>query len=132
TYQWSISGNGSLVGAVNNASVLVNAGSAGSYTLALQVTDTTGRVGNCTKVIPIQDLEAPVLSCPTNRTVTAAPGTCTSNVTFVVNATDNCAVANLTSVPASGSAFPFGVTTVTTTARDSSGNSSTCTFTVTV
>src|SRR6185369_13706651 len=132
TYQWSISGNGSLVGAVNNASVLVNAGSAGSYTLGLQVTDTIGRVGNCSKVVSIEDLEAPAISCPGNITVNAAPGVCTSNVTFVVNATDNCAVANLTSAPASGFAFPFGVTTVTTTVRDSSGNSSTCTFTVTV
>src|SRR5437867_8835811 len=37
TYEWSISGNGSLVGAVNTASVQVNAGAAGSYTLELQV-----------------------------------------------------------------------------------------------
>src|SRR5207248_1638003 len=47
-------------------------------------------------------------------------------------ATDNCSVTNLVSVPASGSAFPVGVTTVTNTATDSSGNSSTCSFTVTV
>ena len=62
TYQWSISGNGSLVGAVNNASVQVNAGPAGTYTLTLQVTDTTGCLGTCTKVVPIQDLEAPVIT----------------------------------------------------------------------
>jgi len=35
-------------------------------------------------------------------------------------------------VPASGSAFPAGVTTVTNTATDNSGNTSQCTFTVTV
>ena len=62
----------------------------------------------------------------------ARQGGCTSNVTFMVSATDNCAVTNVMSSPASGFAFPVGVTTVTNTARDSSGNSSTCTFTVTV
>ena len=53
-------------------------------------------------------------------------------MTFNVSATDNCAVTNVASAPPSGSAFPVGVTTVTSTARDSSGNSSSCTFTVTV
>jgi len=132
TYQWSISGYGSLAGPGNTAAVPVNAGAAGSYTLTLQVSDTTGCLGNCSKVVPIQDLEAPTITCPTNRTVNAAPGACTSNVTFTVTASDNCAVTNLTSSPASGFAFPVGVTTVTSAARDSSGNRSTCTFTVTV
>src|SRR6185369_13998068 len=132
TYQWSISGNGSLGGPSNNASVLVNAGSAGSYTLALQVTDTTGCIGNCSKVVLIEDLEAPAISRPENIMVNATPGVCTSNVTFTVIATDNCAVTNNTSSPASGFAFPLGTTIVTSTARDGSGNASTCTFTVTV
>src|SRR5207244_3840652 len=71
-------------------------------------------------------------TCPPNRTVSVAPGACASNVTFNVTATDNCTVTNVTSVPASGFAFPVGTTTVTSTARDSSGNNSQCTFTVTV
>src|SRR5262249_2721174 len=55
-----------------------------------------------------------------------------SNVTFAVSATDNCSVTNLISTPPSGSTFAVGVTTVTNIATDASGNSSTCTFTVTV
>src|SRR5258706_516464 len=50
----------------------------------------------------------------------------------MVSASDDCAVTNVTSSPASGFAFPLGTTTVTSTARDSSGNSSSCSFTVTV
>ena len=39
---------------------------------------------------------------------------------------------NLVSSAASGSTFPVGMTTVTNTATDASGNTSSCTFTVTV
>ena len=55
-----------------------------------------------------------------------------SNVTFTVSATDNCGVTNLVSSRPSGSTFPVGMTTVTNTATDASGNTSSCTFTVTV
>ncbi|HQW44935.1 MAG TPA: T9SS type A sorting domain-containing protein, partial [Chitinophagaceae bacterium] len=48
-------------------------------------------------------------------------------------ATDNCAGSvTIVSTPASGTAFPIGTTTVTSTATDACGNSSSCTFTVTV
>src|SRR5204863_9343349 len=67
-----------------------------------------------------------------NLTLTAAPDVDVRNVTFNVTATDNCAVTDISSAPPSGFAFPVGVTAVTSTARDSSGNSSSCSFTVTV
>src|SRR5262249_42098476 len=92
TYQWSISGNGSIVGSANSHSVVVNAHSAGMLTLALQVTDSTGCIGNCTRLVTIQDTEPPAISCPANVTVNASPGSCVSNVTFVVTATDNCTI----------------------------------------
>ena len=72
------------------------------------------------------DTQPPQITCPANITVNAARrANAASNVTFSVTATDNCAVTNVLSVPASGSAFPVGVTTVTNTATDSSGNTST-------
>ena len=65
--------------------------------------------------------------------LTADPGQCSrSNVTFFVSATDNCGVTNLVSSMASGSTFPVGTTTVTNTATDASGNTTSCSFTVTV
>src|SRR6185369_9500313 len=87
---------------------------------------------NVTFTVSVTDSLAPTITCPANLTVNTAPGACTSNVTFIVSASDNCSVLNTTSSPASGFAFPIGVTTVTSTARDNSGNSSTCSFTVTV
>src|SRR6266542_2354884 len=131
-YQWSISGDGAIVGAPNHSSVVVSAGPSGALTLTVEVTDSTGCAGSCSKTAMIQDAQPPVIGCPENITVDAAPGACTSNVTFNVTVTDNCAAPEVVSVPASGFAFPVGVTTVTNTAQDSSGNRSQCTFTVTV
>jgi hypothetical protein len=54
-------------------------------------------------------------------------------VSFSVTADDLCAgTASVESSPASGSVFLIGTTTVTNIATDASGNTSECTFTVTV
>ena len=54
-------------------------------------------------------------------------------VDYTVSATDpDDAVASLSCVPASGSTFPIGTTTVTCTASDTHGNTSTASFTVRV
>jgi hypothetical protein len=83
--------------------------------------------------VAINDTQAPTITCPANIVVDAVLGGCTSNVTFTVTATDACStVTNIVSVPASGSVFPVGVTTVTNVATDIYGNTSGCTFTVTV
>src|SRR5690606_17722894 len=50
----------------------------------------------------------------------------------VPTATDNCGIASSTATHASGDFFPVGTTTVTYTFTDSAGNSSICTFDVTV
>jgi hypothetical protein len=79
------------------------------------------------------DTTPPTMTCPTNIVVDVDPGQYTkSNVAWVVAATDNCAVTNLVSEPPSGSTFPWGLTTVKCTATDASGNTNSCTFTVTV
>jgi len=49
-----------------------------------------------------------------------------------VTANDNCPGVTVVSSPPSGFAFPIGVTTVNATATDASGNTSSCSFTVTV
>jgi choice-of-anchor A domain-containing protein len=75
---------------------------------------------------------APAISCPTNVTRPADSGKCSAVVTFTVTASSTCSAVTVTSTPPSGTAFPVGTTTVTSTATDSSGQSSTCSFTVTV
>jgi hypothetical protein len=58
-------------------------------------------------------------------------GQCGANVTFQGSA-DDCDLKSITFSPASGSFFPVGTTTVTVTAEDMAGHTSTTNFTVTV
>ncbi|MBX2893186.1 MAG: hypothetical protein KF734_19905, partial [Saprospiraceae bacterium] len=52
-YQWGISGNGTIDGATNGQNVLVNATSAGSFTLSLTITDANGCTSTCNKVVTV-------------------------------------------------------------------------------
>src|SRR5204863_2367770 len=73
--------------------------------------------------------------CPSNITVNTGVGRTTRKQTATwtaPTATSNCAIRSFTTNLAPGSTFPKGTTTVTYTATDSSNNSSTCSFTVTV
>jgi subtilisin-like proprotein convertase family protein len=102
-------------------------------TRTYRATDASGNFTNCTQIITVNDITAPVLTCPANITVNAAAVSCNAVVNFSPTATDNCGgTITIASVPASGSTFAVGTTTVTTTATDACGNISTCTFTVTV
>src|SRR5436309_3187337 len=73
-----------------------------------------------------------MIRCTRDLTDNTSEGFCSDIVTFNVTATDNCAVASIVSVPVSGFAFPVGTTQVTNTATDVHGNTSGCTFNVTV
>jgi hypothetical protein len=78
------------------------------------------------------DTEAPQINCPADVVVTADAGVCEATGVAIgtATATDNCTVASITNdAPA---VFPLGVTTITWTATDAAGNSTTCTQTVTV
>ena len=104
-----------------------------TVTRTYRATDGCGSFTECTQIITVNDQTAPVITCPANISVTTPVGSCTAVVNFTPTATDNCAGAvTIVSSPASGTAFPIGITTVTSTATDVCGNSSTCTFTVTV
>jgi hypothetical protein len=96
-------------------------------------TDLAGNSSSCSFLVIVLDTQPPAISCPTNITVGTDAGKPTAVVNFTVNATDNCDGAFVaTSVPPAGTAFPIGTNTVVATAVDSSGNSNTCSFTVTV
>jgi len=104
----------------------------GTTTVTATATDASGNSSTCTFNVIIEDNEDPVITCPANIAVNADPALCTAVVSFTATATDNCGAATVTYSPASGSAFPVGITTVTATATDNSSNTSTCTFSVTV
>jgi hypothetical protein len=104
-----------------------------TVTRTYRATDVCGNIAQCTQIITVNDITAPVITCPANITATTPFGSCTAVVNFIPTATDNCSgTPTIVSVPASGFAFPIGPTTVTSTATDVCGNTSSCTFTVTV
>lgn len=78
------------------------------------------------------DTAPPVIACPANIITTTAQGRCSAMVNYVVTATDDNPGVTVVSNPPSGSTFPKGTTTVTSTATDAAGNTSACSFTVTV
>jgi uncharacterized repeat protein (TIGR01451 family) len=106
----------------------------GVTTVTYTATDRAGNTAFDTQTITVVDNTAPVLSCPSDITVfLPLNSTATSMaVNFSASATDNCGTANVSYDHAPGSVFSVGTTPVTVTATDAVGNSSSCTFNVTV
>jgi hypothetical protein len=75
----------------------------------------------------------PIITCPSDISVSNDPGQCSAVVNYpaplVSSGTGNV---NVVCNPPSGSVFPVGTTPVACTATDAAGNSSTCSFNVTV
>jgi hypothetical protein len=105
----------------------------GATTVTCSATDSAGNTGSNSFTVTVQDTTAPALSLPSSITEEAT-GSGGATVNFSASATD--AVSGSVApdcAPASGSLFGFGSTTVTCTATDAAGNTSTPgTFTVTV
>ncbi|NND31121.1 MAG: HYR domain-containing protein [Saprospiraceae bacterium] len=93
-----------------------------------------GNGGTCNQTINVNvvDQTDPVISCPSSVNRNNDPGQCSAVVNFIVSATDNCSVANISCTPSSGSVFPVGTTAVNCTVTDGSGNTDECSFNVTV
>ena len=107
----------------------------GVSTIVYRATDGVGNTSSCSFTVTVVDNQAPVITCPANVTANTAPGLCTAVVTYgSISATDNCPAPTITLVSglSSGSTFPLGINTVVYRATDGVGNSSTCSFTVTV
>jgi len=105
----------------------------GTNTVNCTATDAAGNSTNCSFTVTIRDLELPSVSCPSNIVANTDPGLCSkSNVTWVATATDNCPDVVTNCNPPSGSTFAKGTNTVRCTATDSSGNTNSCSFTVTI
>jgi hypothetical protein len=101
----------------------------GSHNVLLSCTDSAGLNSSCYGNVTVVDNSAPVISCP----AAPAPAECTNGGAQVslgnATATDNCGAPGVTNVPAS---FPLGTHPVQYTAFDASGNTASCTTTVTV
>ena len=106
--------------------------SIGTNLVTCSATDAAGNVATCSFKIIVRDTTPPGITCPANISVTTAnPAGATVN--FVVSASDLADTGvGLVCTPASGSVFPPGTTTVNCVATDDAGNTSSCSFTVTV
>ncbi len=116
------------------ASVTNNAPAAfpiGITTVTWTVTDNSGNKATCDQTVTVSDNIPPTITCPTNVTATTNTGCTATGVALGTPVTaDNCSVASVTNnAPV---AFPLGITTVTWTVTDNSGNKATCDQTVTV
>jgi hypothetical protein len=101
--------------------------------------DATG--ASCSFTITVTDNQNPVITnCPANKTVKTDPGVCYATAGSVnagtASASDNCNPVGVTGVRSDGASlsanYPVGVTTIVWTATDPSGNTATCSQTITV
>jgi len=137
-YTWDFGDGASATGATAAGGGTITATHAymaeGTYTVTLAVDDGKGGVGTASTQVTVagSDDVPPVLNVP-GPIVAEATGPSGAKVDYAVTAEDDVD-GSLTPVcsPASGSVFSLGTTTVTCTARDSSGNEATATFTVEV
>ena len=143
TYTWSQS--------VTTGTILPSADGM-THTITVTVRDCANNSATCTVVLTGNDATPPTVSCPGNQAFTSVACAPTHPFTIPDAVTDNCigatwnatfstnpgAPTNLTGLADGSNSgpvnFPGGVTTVTLSAVDAGGNSSTsnCSFTVTV
>ena len=107
----------------------------GTTTVTCTATDKSGNKGSATFQVTIGDTTGPSVTVPANLT-REANGPAGAVVSFTASASDvvdgPLTPAAITCIPASGSTFPLGKTTVTCSASDSHGNAGHSSFTVTV
>ncbi len=117
TFSWSTGASGASIGQLGT----------GTYTVT--ITDANGCIATRDFEIIASDNEAPVFdNCTDIYTITDC-----NIITFdTPTASDNCGLVTVvqTEGPASGDAFPDGVSTITFTATDQSGNTSSCSYEV--
>jgi hypothetical protein len=105
----------------------------GTTTVTSTATDTAGNTISSSFTVTVKDTEKPTIGTNANIVQGTDPGQCGAVVKYgLPKAADNCGVVSVVNNPPSGSVFPVGVTTVTSTATDAAGNFITSSFTVTV
>ncbi len=136
SYAWGISGNGTISGASNGQSVIVNAGSAGSYTLTLTITDANSCSSTCQNTVivnanPTCSITGGNAICQnaTGITYTSTPGMTNYSWSISGNGTISGASNGQSVIVNGGSAGTF---TLTITITDANSCSSTCQKVVTV
>lgn len=102
----------------------------GSTAVTCTATDATGNQSRCTLPVVVADTQPPAIECPAAMTAECTGNGAATVVPPVARATDTCSPPQLLN-PAEAS-FPLGTSPLTYSARDSSGNTVSCTSSLTV
>ncbi len=102
----------------------------GNNNVELTLVDQSGNTSTCIAVANVVDTISPVINCPFDQIEYAD-----ANCEFVVpdyipmgSTTDNCSIVSFTQSPVAGTIVNSGITTITLTSEDQSGNISFCDF----
>jgi gliding motility-associated-like protein len=124
---------------LNFHDVTVNGICAGNYSVTRIWTarDACGNISHASQTINVQDITAPVITCPVNITSNNDLGMNGANVIVpqpgYFEACGSVILSNSFNLTDNASGFyPVGITSVVWTATDECGNSSSCTMTITV
>ena len=125
----SASDNCSSVSTTNDAPTVFPLG---TTTVTWIATDASGNTAQCTQTVTVIDDVDPLINCPSNVSVEVNMGECEASGVMLgtPSTSDNCGVASVTND--APSSFPIGMTVVTWTVIDNSGNYSSCDQTITV
>ncbi|MEN0002667.1 MAG: T9SS type A sorting domain-containing protein [Bacteroidota bacterium] len=105
----------------------------GNFNQSLMVTDVNGNSSTCTATVTVVEEIAPIASCRNISRMLNANGMASINASDVDNgSSDNCGVASTVLDISQFSCEDIGSNTVSLTVTDESGNSSSCTATVTI
>ena len=109
----------------------------GTTTNTFEITDTAGNTATCSFDVTVEDNTAPVIACAMDVETSTNPDSCFATVNFGDPlVTDNCGNDDLTITQTvgmpSGSMFPVGVSQIAFEVTDTNGNTSQCSFTITV
>jgi len=119
----------------------------GTNTITFTATDQAGNTSTTTQTVILRDTIAPLIASQGNRTIRSSATSCDTTVSgLTASVTDNCSgvgtvsftttfngvTTSGTGSDASGTRFRRGITTVTYTATDGSGNTGSTSFTITV
>ncbi len=108
--------------------------SLGVNTIEITSTDVSGNQASCTFDLTVVDTTIPSLTCPSNKT-RSANNACTyllEDFTSEVIASDACGIASIQQLPAPGTPLNLGVQSISIEVTDANGNTTDCSFTVTV
>ncbi|KFA88957.1 FG-GAP-like repeat-containing protein [Archangium violaceum] len=99
----------------------------GSHPVTLTASDGAASA-QCVGIVTVVDSAKPTISCPLSVDARLSLGSIGVAVRYAVSAQDNCGPVTVTCSRPPGSLFLLGLTNVTCTATDSSGNTDSCDF----